>query len=156
MRPLPELTPANRWFWTSGADGRLRVQGCDDCRALVHPPVPICPSCKSRSWSPTEVSGRATVVGFTVNSQQWLPGFDLDPPYVIAAVALVEDAGLRLTTNIVGCDPSDVHIGQETAVRFEQHEDVWLPRLHLHMPSHGKVPGRVGVPRRPSVLLEAR
>ena len=30
MRPLPELTPANRWFWTSGADGRLRVQGCDD------------------------------------------------------------------------------------------------------------------------------
>jgi hypothetical protein len=21
MRPLPELTPANEWFWTSGADG---------------------------------------------------------------------------------------------------------------------------------------
>ena len=71
MRPLPELTPANRWFWTSGADGRLHVQGCDDCGTLVHPPGPICPSCRSRSWSPTEVSGRATVVGFTVNSQRW-------------------------------------------------------------------------------------
>src|SRR5437667_397321 len=63
MRPLPELTPANRWFWTSGADGRLHVQGCDDCGTLVHPTVPICPSCRSRSWSPTEVSGRATVAG---------------------------------------------------------------------------------------------
>ena len=25
-RPLPELTPATEWFWTSGADGVLRVQ----------------------------------------------------------------------------------------------------------------------------------
>ena len=32
MRPLPELTPATEWFWTSGADGRLRIQGCTECR----------------------------------------------------------------------------------------------------------------------------
>jgi hypothetical protein len=23
---LPQLTPANEWFWTSGADGHLRIQ----------------------------------------------------------------------------------------------------------------------------------
>jgi acetyl-CoA acetyltransferase/uncharacterized OB-fold protein len=125
MRPLPQLTPVNEWFWTSGADGRLRIQGCDDCKALVHPPVPICPSCRSRSWSPVDVSGRATVVGFTVNQHQWLPAFE--PPYVIALVALAEDPSVRLTTNIVGCDPDEVTIGQEVVVRFEQHEDVWLP-----------------------------
>jgi acetyl-CoA acetyltransferase len=73
------------------------------------------------------VSGRATVVGFTINSQPWLPNFDLEPPYVIANVALAEDPSVRLTTNIVGCDPEHVSIGQEVAVRFEQHEDVWLP-----------------------------
>lgn len=125
MRPLPQLTPANEWFWTSGADGRLRVQGCRDCSALVHPPVPICPACRSREWEPREVSGRATVVGFTVNEHPWLPGFD--PPYVIANVALEEDPTARLTTNVVGCEPSDVHIGMRVTVRFEQHEDVWLP-----------------------------
>src|SRR4029450_10363807 len=81
-----QLTPVNEWFWTSGADGRLRIQGCQDCKALVHPPVPVCPACRSRSWAPTVVSGRATVVGFTVNHHPWLPG--LDPPYVIANVAL--------------------------------------------------------------------
>ncbi|HEX9545921.1 MAG TPA: OB-fold domain-containing protein, partial [Acidimicrobiales bacterium] len=127
MRPLPELTPASEWFWKSGADGRLRIQGCADSGALVHPPVPICPNCRSRSWQPTPVSGRGTVVGFTVNTQPWQPGFDLDPPYVIANVALAEDASVRLTTNIVGCAPDGVHIGQEVAVRFEQHDDVWLP-----------------------------
>ena len=116
MRPLPELTPANEWFWTSGKDGTLRIQSCDDCGKLVHPPTPICPSCRSRSWSPSEVSGRGTVVGFTVNSHQWLPGFD--PPYVIANVALAEDYGVHLTTNIVGCDPDEVHVGQEVSVRL--------------------------------------
>ena len=48
MRPLPQLTPVNAWFWQSGEDGKLRIQGCADCGALVHPPTPICPVCRSR------------------------------------------------------------------------------------------------------------
>ncbi|MBL7500293.1 OB-fold domain-containing protein [Frankia sp. CNm7] len=146
MRPLPELTPMNKWFWQSGADGKLRIQGCSDCGTLVHPPVPICPKCRSRSWTPAEVSGRATVVGFTVNSQRWLP--ELPPPYVVANVALVEDAEVRLTTNVVGCEPGEVHIGQEVTVRFEQHEDVWLP---LFEPTGRTDPtDRVGEPDLPA------
>jgi acetyl-CoA acetyltransferase/uncharacterized OB-fold protein len=125
MRPLPELTPATGWFWTSGADGRLRVQGCTECSSLVHPPVPLCPVCRSRAWEPTVVSGRATVIGCTVDHHQWHP--DFVPPYAIAVVALAEDPGVRLTTTIVGCDPAEVAIGQEVAVRFEHVEDVWLP-----------------------------
>ena len=125
MRPLPELTPWTEWFWTSGTDGTLRIQGCDDCGALVHPPVPICPACRSTSASPTAVSGLATVVGYTVNRHQWHP--DLAPPYVIAVVALAEDPSVRLTTNITGCEPDEVGIGDEVRVRFEQHDDVWLP-----------------------------
>ena len=148
MRPLPELVPASEWFWTLGADGRLRVQGCRDCGALVHPPVPICPRCRSRRHEPTEVSGRATVVGFTVNMQRWLPAFDLEPPYVIAVVAIEEDASVRLTTNIVGCAPDDVHVGQEVAARFEHHADVWLP---VFAPTgRTDLTDRVGEPRLPA------
>jgi uncharacterized OB-fold protein len=61
-RPLPHVTFMNDWFWTSGADGQLRIQGCGDCGHLVHPPVQICLACRSRAWSPTVMSGRATVV----------------------------------------------------------------------------------------------
>ena len=147
MRPLPQLTPFNEWFWTSGADGRLRVQGCTECEALVHPPVPVCPVCRSRSWEPTVVSGRGTVVAFTVNRHQWLPGFE--PPYAIANVALTEDPRVRLTTNVVGCEPDDVHVGQEVTVRFEQQDDVWLP---LFEPTGTTDPvDRVGEPPRPVV-----
>jgi acetyl-CoA acetyltransferase/uncharacterized OB-fold protein len=146
VRPLPQLTPANEWFWTAGADGRLRIQRCSDCQALVHPPVPICPNCRSRSSEPAAVSGRATVVGFTVNHHQWLPGFE--PPYVIANVALADDPSVHLTTNIVDCSPDEVFIGQEVEVRFEQHEDVWLP---LFAPTGSTDPvDRVGEPALPA------
>jgi acetyl-CoA acetyltransferase/uncharacterized OB-fold protein len=125
LRPLPEVTLATGWFWESGADGRLRIQGCADCGKLVHPPVPLCPACGSRTWSPTEVSGRGTVAGCTVNHHRWIPGFE--PPYAIAVVAIAEDPTVRLTSNVVGCDPSEVHVGQQVTVRFEPHDDVWLP-----------------------------
>ena len=108
----------------------MRTDGCAfrpaaTCTTLVHPPVPICPACRSTEWEPTVVSGRGSVIGFTVNQHPWHPAFE--PPYDIAVVALAEDPSVRLTTNVVGCDPADVHVGQEVVVRFEQHEDVWLP-----------------------------
>jgi len=147
MRPLPALTPASEWFWKSGADGKLRIQGCDDCGTLVHPPVPVCPSCRGSAHSPKEVSGRASIVGYTVNVQQWLP--DLTPPYVIAAVAIEESDDVRLTTNIVGCEPAEVHIGQQVQVTFEQHEDVWLP-MFAPTGAPDETRDRVGEPNLPA------
>ena len=37
-RPLPMLTESNRFFWTSGADGKLRFLRCTACRnlSLIH------------------------------------------------------------------------------------------------------------------------
>lgn len=56
---------------------------------------------------------------------QWLPGFP--PPYAVAIVELDEEPSVRLTTNVVGCDPAEVHIGMHVAVMFEQWDDVWIP-----------------------------
>ncbi len=125
VRVAPQPTLASQGFWTSGADGRLRITTCMACRARVHPPQPICPECRGRDLELAEVSGRATVAGFTVNEQEWSPTFP--PPYVVAVVELADAPGVRLTTNIVGCEPSDVHIGMPVSVLFEQVEDVWLP-----------------------------
>ena len=59
-----------------------------------------------------------------------------------------EDPMVRLTTNIVDCDPETVHIGQEVAVRFEQQEDVWIP---LFAPTGVTDPvDRVPEPQRPT------
>lgn len=125
FRILPRLTPDNEFFWTSGADGRLRFLRCDDCGKYVHPPSPICPDCLSKDLTPTPVSGRATVHTYTVNHQPWIPTFD--PPYVVAIVAIEEQDDVRLMTNIVGCSPDDVRIGMPVQVTFEEYEDVFIP-----------------------------
>jgi acetyl-CoA acetyltransferase/uncharacterized OB-fold protein len=124
-RPLPLVTPDNEFFWTSGADGTLRLQECADCAALIHPPAPLCRYCRSNNMGVRAVSGRATLAGFTVNHRFSLPG--LPAPYVVAQVAIEEDPRVRLTTNIVECDTDRLALGQPVEVVFEQLEDVWLP-----------------------------
>jgi acetyl-CoA acetyltransferase/uncharacterized OB-fold protein len=124
-RPLPLVTPETEFFWTSGADGRLRVQGCTSCQALIHPPQPVCRYCRGHDLEPRVVSGYATLIGFTVNHRFSVPG--LAPPYVVAQVALEEDPRVRLTTNAVECDPSELALGQRMEVVFEPAQDVWLP-----------------------------
>ena len=126
FRLLPAVTPENEHFWHGGAEGELRFLRCEDCRTYVHPPAPLCPGCLSRSLAPQAVSGRAVVHTFTVNHQPWIPGFD--PPYVVAIVELEEQPGLRLTTNVVGCEPEDVEIGMAVKGVFEDvGDDVFLP-----------------------------
>jgi uncharacterized OB-fold protein len=126
FRLLPQVTPENEHFWHGGASGELRFLRCRGCRTYVHPPAPLCPGCLSRDLHPEAVSGRAVVHTFTVNHQPWIPGFD--PPYVVAIVELEDQPGLRLTTNLVGCDADDVKIGMPVRVVFEDVGDgIFLP-----------------------------
>ncbi|HUL99410.1 MAG TPA: OB-fold domain-containing protein [Mycobacterium sp.] len=124
-RPLPPVTDETEFFWTSGADGTLRLQECTDCSALIHPPQPVCRYCRSHEMGVRAVSGQATISGFTINHRFSLPG--LPAPYVVAQVAIVEDPRVRLTTNIVDCDPDQLEIGQLVEVVFDKHDDVYLP-----------------------------
>jgi uncharacterized protein len=122
---LPEITAENAFFWRAGATGTLRFNRCQACGHYVHPPLPICPVCKSREVRDEPVSGMGTVLTFTVNRQVWEEG--LEAPYVIAIVGIDEQPGLRLTTNVINCAIEKVRIGMRVRVLFEHCEDVWLP-----------------------------
>ena len=124
-RVLPRLDSDNRFFWTSGADGQLRLLRCRECAAFVHPPRPVCRHCLSEKVRPEVVPGTGTIDTFTVNHQQWRPG--LEVPYVIARVAIDGAPGVYLTTNIVGCPADAVDAGDRVRVTFEQHGEVYLP-----------------------------
>ena len=125
FRILPRVTSRTEHFWRGGAEGRLRFLRCQQDGTYVHPPQPVCPVCLSKELEPEAVSGRATVVSYTVNHQPWIPGFD--PPFVVAIVAIAEQPDVRLTTNIVGCPPENVRIGMDVQVQFQEYEDVWIP-----------------------------
>jgi len=125
FRVLPRVTPLNEHFWRGGADGELRFLRCQDDGTYVHPPSPVCPECLGKNISPEAVSGRATVLTYTLNHQQWVPA--PDHPYCIAIVELEEQPGLRLMTNVVNCPAEDVRIGMAVKVLFEEYGDVFIP-----------------------------
>ena len=125
MFPAPLLTDDNRDFWTGGRDGELRIVRCNDCGYYIHPPSPRCPQCLSDDVAPHAVSGRGSVYTFTVNQRAWSPG--LEVPYVIAIVALDEQADLRLMTNIVGCAADEVAIGMPVQVEFREQGEAYVP-----------------------------
>ena len=124
FRVLPTTEELSGFFWTSGADGKLRFLRCTSFSYLIHPPAPICPKCHSRDAEPAVVSGRGTLHSFTVNHQPWDGAGDV---YVIGLVEIEDQADVRLTTNIVGIEPDDVRIGMPVEVVFEDHDPVFIP-----------------------------
>ena len=70
-----------------------------------------------------KTSGRATVYSSTIEPKPAATGttFSGGRPYVVALVELEE--GVRMMTNIVGCDPEEVHIGQAVSVTWEPLSD---------------------------------
>jgi len=123
-RQLPALEPDTEFFWTAGAEGRLKISRCQACGHWQHPPLPRCPKCQGEV-APEPVSGRGRVATFTINEQAWVPG--LAVPFVFAAVELAEQAELYVFTNIVGCPPQDVRSGMPVEVTFEKHGETYLP-----------------------------
>lgn len=124
QRAVPVTDPLAAFFWTSGADRKLRVTRCAECGFYVHPPSLPCPRCLSRDVNPAVLSGRGTVRACTVNVQEWVPG---QKPYSIAIIELAEQEGLRLTSNVIGCPPDAVHIGQRVQVAFVHRNGIYYP-----------------------------
>ena len=125
FRLLPRIDHENRFFWTSGADGRLRFLRCQDCGDLRAPARPrsarsACPG----TWRPRWSAAGPPWWPHTCNVQQWIPGSE---PYLIGLVAIDEQESVRLTTNLVDVELDDVQDGMAVEVVFEQNDDVYLP-----------------------------
>ncbi len=138
-RIAPPLTERTAQFWTSGADGILRIARCHDCGRYLHPPQPVCASCRGRDIAFEPVSGLGSVWSWTLNRYAWVPS--MPPPYVVASVELVEQPGLRLLTNVLDCPPAAMRVGLPVEVCFVQAGEAFIP---LFRPRSGDASGQVG------------
>jgi uncharacterized protein len=114
LRPAPSVTEDSRFFWVAAAQGRLVAQRCLGCRRLHHPPRPMCPNCHGLEHEEVELSGRGRVYSYAVLHHPQNPKF----AYPLLAALVELDEGIRLVTNIVGVEPSDLRIGMPVRVTF--------------------------------------
>jgi uncharacterized OB-fold protein len=136
----PPVGPESEPFWEATRQGRLLVQWCTACDRGVFYPRTFCPHCGGRAggleWRPA--SGRATVYAAVVEHRPEAAGatFSDGQHYCIALVDLEE--GVRMLTNVVGCDPEDVRIGLPVSVTWEPMSDG--RQLPLFTPAGGAGP----------------
>jgi uncharacterized OB-fold protein len=112
--PMPATNPETRPFWAATTEGRLVLARCGNGHVIWYPRV-ICPDCHSTGVEWITASGRGRIYTYTVVHRA-RGAYQDATPYVVAYVELAE--GPRIVTNIVGADPSTVHIGQEVEAVF--------------------------------------
>ena|ERR1700728_1705152 len=113
-RPAPILTDDNFLFWEAAKEGKLVTQQCGQCGRLRHPPRPMCPACHSLVFEMIELAGTGVVYSYSFLHHPQSPAFTY--PVIAALVDL--DEGVRLVSNLVDVEPSDVRIGLPVEVRF--------------------------------------
>jgi uncharacterized OB-fold protein len=79
----------------------------------------MCPHCHSVAWDEQHLAGTGRLYSYAVLHHPRSPRFE----YPVLAALVDLDEGVRIVTNLVGVEPSDIRIGMRLAVEFEPTSD---------------------------------
>ena len=128
-RPLPQIDPDHQEWWAGLRRHEVLVQECPRCRALIFPPQPMCPHCRSleRGWRRS--SGRGKVYSWIVVRRPSHPWFADKVPYAVVVVEMEE--GFRVVGSI-DCHIERLRDGLAVEAGFEDvDEQVSLLRFRV-------------------------
>lgn len=115
VRPVRNRDTA--FFWDGTAAGELRIQSCNACGALRHPPGPLCPDCHAADRGFVLAGGQGTIFSFLTHHAPQLPGKEL--PLSLVLVEL--DEGVRMVGEWTGDGPAA--IGDRVEAVFDRVDD---------------------------------
>ncbi|MBV1918258.1 MAG: OB-fold domain-containing protein [Sphingomonadaceae bacterium] len=130
LRPLPKKDPVNAPFWEGTAAHKFLVPKCNDCGDWNWIPYPACRSCLCEDQSWTEVSGRGTVMSFSVVHRGPLT-FGKDPYGVVLLELEERPRSLVVLGNTIDMDPEELKIGMPMKIVYEDipGEDITMYRF---------------------------
>ncbi|MDN3653449.1 bifunctional MaoC family dehydratase N-terminal/OB-fold nucleic acid binding domain-containing protein [Thalassotalea ponticola] len=124
LRSKPVISNDNAFFWDGVEQGELRIQQCNRCEKLQHPPGPICSHCQHLEMGYIKASGKGHIYSFVIMHYPEVPPFDYPNP-----IGLIElDEGVRIVAQLTGIKRDDIRIGKAVQVTFEKFDgDLTLP-----------------------------
>lgn len=118
--PAPIPTEDSKPFWEAAKEGRFLIKRCLSCGRAHWYPRSLCPFCFSERTEWQAGTGKGVIYSYSAMRRAV-------PPYVVAFVTLEE--GPTMLTNIVGCDPDALAIGQAVRVVFRPSDGEFLVPL---------------------------
>lgn len=96
------------------------------------PPTPFCPHCHSQAIDWVQHDGAGILYSYTIVDRAIMAGMENALPYVPAIVEFPDADGVRLITNMVGCEIGQLRIGQPVQlVWIEAAEGCVLPAFSI-------------------------
>ena len=118
---IPEPNDTSRPFFEGAKEGKLRLQCCTDCNTWSYPSMTVCINCGSNNIEWKDATGNGTVYSHGRLARPYHARHKDRLPLILAQVDI--DEGVRLNTNIIDIDPSEVKVGDRVTLTFEQFED---------------------------------
>lgn len=116
-RVRPAVGPDNAFFWEGVEAGELRIQKCNGCGVLRHPPAPLCARCGSSDQGYVVATGRGVVYSHVTHHYPPLPGVEL--PHTALLIELEE--GVRVVSELAKeADAADAGIGRPVEMVFQK------------------------------------
>lgn len=110
-------------FWEGTRQGEIRFPKCRSCHRFHWYLCVLCPFCHSPNIEWQTVTSQPKVFTWTCVRWKLGPLFDIQGPYIVALVEFDEAPGLYLATNLIGCQPEEVHIGMPLEIVFQRVND---------------------------------
>ncbi|MFQ5820843.1 MAG: Zn-ribbon domain-containing OB-fold protein [Candidatus Heimdallarchaeota archaeon] len=125
---LPKSTQVTKAFWDAAKRHELLIQQCKKCGIHIFYPRAYCPECLSSDLEWVASSGEGTVYSYSIIYHSPIREFESLVPYILAIIELKE--GVRIMSNIVNCEPEDIHVGMAVEVVYEDiSKDISLPKF---------------------------
>jgi uncharacterized protein len=109
--------PAPQYAREIPARYRLEAARCTACGKIAFPARVVCRACKGAAFETVRLSREGKLVTWTVIHVAAAP-FAQGTPYVVGIVELRE--GVRVTAQIVDCDPAELEVGTELCAVFRR------------------------------------
>jgi uncharacterized protein len=117
----PPVTEAGAPFWDASRERRFILPHSPVTGRAMWFPREVDPTAPDRPVEWREASGAGVVHAASVHHKPG-PGRDpADGPYVVALIDL--DEGVRMLSNVVGCDPDDVVVGMRVRLTWRPLSD---------------------------------
>ena len=128
-KPLPEFHPETKPYWDACKRHEFVLPRSRTTKKFFFYPRALSPDedmSEDIEWS--KASGKAKVWTYAIHHMGPTKAYKGEPPYVVALVETEE--GVKMMTNIIDCDPKEVHIGMDVEVVFDDvTPEVALPKF---------------------------
>jgi uncharacterized OB-fold protein len=96
---------------------RYEAGKCTQCGKVFFPPRVVCNGCRGKTFEDVKLAQTGNVETFTV-IRVAPSGFADQTPYAVGIIKL--DDGVKVTAQIVDCDPEKITIGDRVQLEFRR------------------------------------